>query len=540
MAKISNIILGVPTYDQDENQSGATVAITFNKPVNPQNIYLKLTSFDGDKIVTIEPIVQDFQDAYGDLSAIPEGEAQHLHFNISGLTPGEKYQYEIKARNNENILIENTGTEHSAITFNAAPTPGQQKKAKMILSADQEVMDLVHSIKLDDKGAKLLGLQLDQKELTTDIYQEIKARSPDIFLHAGDIMYGENFMPNGQVEKLADFREHTKGDFHDTVGDSLAGSYALRTLDDHDFGDNGASKLKFEADPRAYTNAINSFNEFWPVPSEVTDENRGLFYEVCFGDIGIWCLNNRIYSDEENGDLLGDVQFNWLKNSLEASSAKAKFIMSPLPLVMGKNPGEDYRANYVYWEKIVNLAADARITAFLCADSHNYSRSELKVKRHDNIVTIPQLLVGILGGKPQKLDDEERDLLPTPLLPANIPEEKKGLYDGSQVKAYYTGMPKPGSLTKVDALVRGHKKHRAFQDGKWNGQEVSKSEFGFSELDIDFDSNKMYTSLFLMKRKESKKPHFEDNAEYPLQAKVESLVSPSNSQSEKRASLRKA
>jgi len=46
------------------------------------------------------------------------------------------------------------------------------------------------------------------------------------------------------------------------------------------------------------------------------------------------------------------------------------------------------------------------------------------------------------------------------------------------------------------------------------------------------------TSLFLMKRKASKKPHFEEHAEYPLQAKVESTAASSGLSSEKRSGLR--
>ena len=225
----------------------------------------------------------------------------------------------------------------------------------------------------------------------------------------------------------------------------------------------------------------------------------------------------------KNGDLLGPKQLKWLEDSLKDSNEVAKFIVSPLPFVMGKNPQDDYRANHIVWDKILNIAADNRITAILCADSHNYSRTDIKVKRGNNEITIPQLLVGILGGKPQEITSDERQLLKTSTKPL-LPEFSDGItanYEASEVKAYYTPKPKPGGkaiLGDAGMALPGKKEYRAYKNGKWMGDKVIKSAYGFVDMKVDLKEGKLFTSLYLSKVKKGNKPYFQDEAEYPLKA----------------------
>ncbi|HRE31947.1 MAG TPA: hypothetical protein PLD88_08240, partial [Candidatus Berkiella sp.] len=210
----------------------------------------------------------------------------------------------------------------------------------------------------------------------------------------------------------------------------------------------------------------------------------------------------------------------WLAESLKKSTAKVKFLASPLPFMMGKSPTEDYRGNDHVWDKILNLVADARITGILCADSHNYSRTEIHVKNGDTETIIPQFLVGILGGKPQEISKEERKSLPKPLIP-KLSDDIKTQYDASEVKSYYTAIPKPaghGKMISGMGLLPGKSKYRAYQDGEWVGQKVEKSAYGFLDLDIDLEKNQVFTQLFLMKQGSNKKPFLQDKASYPLQA----------------------
>ncbi|MCS5712074.1 alkaline phosphatase D family protein [Candidatus Berkiella aquae] len=527
MIVLSTLILGKPVYEAEDKVS-VTLAATFEKPIDAQGVKLKVTSSTSSEQFIIAPVIADAVDQFSEVSSSSSSDAteplaSHLHFTMPHLKCNEAYTYQITKEGHEIVMAGNEvfpdPIPHTPVQFKAPPLPGQAKHIHLVVSADQEVIDVARWTKLDEKLSTALGLQQNQKTLTEQIYHEIALKKPDVFAHLGDLFHGETYVPVTTVRTLPEFQQAIEEDFHQTVRGALSSTCSYRILDDHDFGENDASRAKYEKDPRAYDNAINAFNEFFPVPMIPEDGNRGLFYEATYGDVTMWCLNNRLFQGE-NGDLLGDAQFQWLAESLKKSTAKVKFIVSPLPFVMGKNPTEDYRGNDHVWDKVLNLAADARITGILCADSHNYSRTDIHVKNGDTETIIPQFLVGILGGKPQEISTEERKSLPKPLLP-KLSADITTNYTDSEVKSYYTAIPKPGSHGKKISgmsLLPGKKKYRTFQDGKWIGENVEKSTYGFLDFDINLEEGKVFTQLFMMKQGGNKKPFFKDEATYPLQA----------------------
>jgi hypothetical protein len=157
----------------------------------------------------------------------------------------------------------------------------------------------------------------------------------------------------------------------------------------------------------------------------------------------------------------------------------------------------------------LKLFAEQNVTAIFAADSHNYSRTDLAIGLADRIVTIPQYIIGTLGGIPQTMSDEEIKVLPAPLLPKEIPGQD---YEGSEVKAYYTPIP------HISRIPLSHKdEQRAFKDGAWIGKNVEKGSFGGLDVHLDLERGTLITHLFLMKsHAKQKKPFFIDEAEYPL------------------------
>lgn len=528
MAVLSTLILGKPIYG-DEKKVALTVAATFQTPVDASEITLSLRSRTSDSPIIVTPIIADASEQFDSDLSLQDSKStvSHLHFIINGLACNEEYTYQI-IQEKGTVMIAGTDSDktpklHTPVTFRAPPAPDQVNELEFIVSADQEIIDVIHWTKFDEKVSKAFGLQMNQKELTALIYQKIQEKNPNVFFHMSDLFHGEHYVPVSTVKTLAQFRKAIDEDFHQTVGPTLRSTVSFRILDDHDLGENNASPQKYQADPRPYNNAINAFNEFFPVPTIPEDGHRGLFYEATYGDVTMWCLHNRLFQGI-HGDVLGEEQFAWLAESLKKSTAKVKFIVSPLPFVMGKNPTEDYRGNDHVWDKVLNLAADCRITGILCADSHNYSRTDIHVQRGDSEIIIPQFLVGILGGKPQAISSEERKSLPTPLIP-KLSNDITTRYDHSEVKAYYTAIPKPGGKGAISgmSLLPGKRKYRAFKEGEWVGEKVEKCAYGFLNLKIDIKKAQVFTQLYLMKKDQAKKPFLEDTATYPLQAQERKL-----------------
>lgn len=527
MAVLSTLILGKPVYEGD-NKVSVTLAATFQTPIPVSNVKLKVISVATNLPIWIEPKNADATDQFDptSLSNDKTSSGSHLHFNMSGLNCNEEYTYQIIHENNDvfmaGTVIDPTSKLHTPITFKAPPAQNQANAIHMIVSADQEVIDVAYWTQIDETVTKMFGLKVNQKELTTEIYREIKKRRPDLFVHMSDLIHGEHFVPPSSIKTLEQFRKAIDEDFHQTVRDSLGSILGLRLLDDHDLGKNNVSRKDYEADPRPYNNGINAFNEFFPVPTVPEDGNRGLFYKAQYGDVDLWCLHNRLFQGD-NGDVLGEEQFTWLAESMKKSTAKAKFIVTPLPFVMGKNPTEDYRGNAVVWDKILKLAVKWRISGIFSADSHNCSHTKIRVRTGDTEVTIPQFVVGILGGKPQEISRVERKLLPKPLMP--LSSDNTTSYDNSTVESYYTAIPKPGGKETISgmSLLPGKKKYRAFKNGKWVGEEVAKCAYGFLDVQIDLTNEKVYTNLYLMRQKQSSKPFLLDAGTYPLKAEMKRL-----------------
>lgn len=511
---VSTIILGNPEYTENGKVS-LTLAVTFAHDVDPNDLMLSLTMRGEPLPIALPGALKDGIDAYK--PGAQPATRRHLHFELKDLSPGAEYHYQLVSRTGEAIEVlpaigEVDKRPLGEKTFQAPPLPGQQNLIRFAISADQEIEDFIRRLKLDDWIAKKLDLGLHHGQITTEIYKHIAEMKPHVFLHLGDIFHDES-LDHPVVNTLTEFEEGIEKDFDRVVRDRVSGMVSARLEDDHDFGKNDSGAAYFRKHPERLVNATTAFTARWPVPTVAEDQHRGYFYQLHYGDITVWCLNNRVYKEAGQG-LLGAEQKAWLKNTLAASDARVKLIATPLPFVAGKKPQDDYRGNPEEWNELLKLFAEQHVTAIFAADSHDYSRTNLNIRLEDSVVTIPQYVVGTLGGIPQKMCKGEIAQLPKPLLPQGVDEEA---YEGSEVKAYYTPLSHPSKN-----LLNHHKEQRAFKDGDWIGKKVKKGAFGDLDVIFDLAEGKMFTSLYLTKQSQkhpSAKPFFEDRAEYPLEPK---------------------
>lgn len=532
MPHIATVILGVPQYHADTQRSSAKLAVTFEESVQADDLYLEVKVNGG--LYKIPGTVQDAKEAYpaqhahsDALDSSPATTGKHIHFLIQDLIPNEVFSYKLKSNSKQPIyespnILHGKATSHQATTVKAPPADDFEGKIRIGFGADQEIMDVIQAIKSDDKLAKVFGLSLDQSETTTQIYEILAQQNLDLFIHGGDLMYGENSLPKKMVTTLEEFRHHLYLDFHQIVRTALKQMYALRGLDDHDLGRNNASKQAVDEDPHAFENALNAFNEFFPVPTEEADQHRGSFFKTKFGPIEIWCLNNRLYHTEGQS-LLGDAQFNWLAETLSASTAKVKFVLTPLPLVMGKKPAEDHRGNAEAWLKLVNLLFDNNVNGVFSADIHARSRVDLVREVDGERKTMFQIISGALGGRPQSISKAERKQLPRPLLPEGLLEQEKAKFSASRVRSYYTPLHSPTDvplLGGIGILPLGKKKRRAYKEDAWVGKSYASGQYGVDLLEIDTKANTIHSSYIAVGKKGSKSV-FSDESSYPIQASIE-------------------
>lgn len=538
MPHIQTIILGNPNVDSVTNKARVTLAATFYDYVDTRDVTLSVITSEGESIINGE--AKDAVESYPDnqssssANAMPLSTyARHIHFQIDNLIPGDSFTYELKTSDPNEFITEpaikpNTPSlKHQSVTLRAPLAPDDDQAIKIAFGADQEVMDILRACKADDKLAKILGLNFDQSTLTAQLYQIIAQSKPDLFIHGGDLMFGENLVPYKMVKTLSDFREHIEADFHQLVGTALKGIYAARVLDDHDFGRNGVSNQDVKDDPHAIENAINAFNEFFPNPLTDEDGNRGLFGRIRFGQTEIWLLNNRYYHLDSQ-TLLGQAQFDWLKSTLAASDAAVKLVVTPLPLVMGKKPGEDYRGNADAWFELVNLLFEHRVNGVLSADIHARSRTDL-VREKDGVrQTMFQVISGTLGGRPQCISKAERKKLPLPLLPEGLTEEQAEMFKHSLVHTYYTPVKRPTDiplLGDVSILPFGKKSKRVYDvDQGWVGEKYASGKYGYESIQIDPRNNRI-TIDYIAHGEDSKKPFYIDHAEYLINPMVEDTLS---------------
>lgn len=510
MPRLMNIIPSNPQY-QDDNKVNFTVSTVFDEPVAPNDFVMHVKM--SDRVFEFEPVIVDpvESDPEQREGASSSAYGRYLRFNVEGLACNEELTFEIKHREDDEPL-------HETAQLKTPPAPNQKNHYRIVLGADQEILDLLRSCKLDDKAARLLKLNLDQSELTQIIYGNLMRENPDLFLHLGDMMHGEDDK-TPVVTNLKDFEYHFEEDFLKIVGHTLQSTMFHWAADDHDLGKNNREAFS-ETNQHAYNNSTNLFNAACGGPTDPIDGNRGLIKRMRYGDLEFFTVNNRFFSQvDDSAPSLGEVQKAWLRDSLANSDAKLKFVISPLPFFMGKKPGEDYRQNWVEWNECMEMfERTPGFVGVFTADSHDYSR--VTITRNGK--TFTQILDGTLGGKPQVVSHDEQQSIPIPLYPVGLPAEERAKYAGTQVEAYYTPHRYPSKHGKLISYVpglnkiAGDKNARAYADGKWQGKDVCSNAYGYTVLNIDVATKTMSIEKKLFTLKDHKKPLFSDKAVFAL------------------------
>lgn len=233
-----------------------------------------------------------------------------------------------------------------------------------------------------------------------DIFNVMNEQAPDFFLMVGDGIYADSACPAdtnipGAEEvatELTGFRDRYKYHLEDEAyANFLAQTPIYVTWDDHEIMDNFAAVTLNAVNPQMYADGRQAFFEYWPITE------GEIYRSFDYGNHAeFFLLDTRSYrnpivnwdTNPVNGapkTMLGENQINWLRESLSASDATWKFVVTSVPLsyptgfpqpqVDGRDGWANAGDRSGYETELMSLlyfieANDVENVVFLTADTH--------------------------------------------------------------------------------------------------------------------------------------------------------------------------
>ena len=472
MPRIKHILWGELTYkdgfkneepDIHDDRVCLTSSVMLHKKFSPADFELLLTP-----LIDEAPNTAQIRCA---LANIELDEANQivsqkiLHFRTPELLCHTDYRCDVLYQKKSILPASLSMLDGQDFIITTPPARQDPQPLNIALGGDQERFEQLGVF------GRLLGLNNERQ--TKKIYEHIEKQPKpyDVILHLGDLYNGEFyfsfsnlfrhnrhvFEPHVKSEEA--FSAHLRHDFFKPSKLAFArigaGFYPL--IDDHDTGKNSRKAITTQDERIVQQHMERAFHRHTLLPQFTTQTTDGYgkvttkhgrlgpYFKIRIGQHEIFMPHNRYtQTDDAPADafLLGEEQWQWLEASLNDSKASNKILLSPLPLVMGKNPAEDYRGHHEEWSRLLQLCRHHQIATILTADSHNFSHSEIWVRcfPDDEPWVVNHYLVGTLGGSSQKISAAELDSINQPNRMPLLPEDAefdRELYRGSRVLAYF-------------------------------------------------------------------------------------------------------
>lgn len=224
-------------------------------------------------------------------SPLPETDFT-LKFNLTELTPKTRYSYRAVVKGRK---------PGKPCQFVTAPIPEDPAAVTFVIGGD---------------------MRATYRPFT--IMEEMRSAEPDFFVFLGDTIYADS----GKVAfHLSDYWAKYRENRDEVTQRFLAETSVLVMWDNHE-----VDKESFPTHPRIHT-ARKAFFDYWPIRPDPQDPHR-LYRSFGWGQaVELFILDTRQYRDPSaNTTMLGAAQKQWLKDSLAASSATIKFIVTSVPI----------------------------------------------------------------------------------------------------------------------------------------------------------------------------------------------------------------
>ena len=270
-------------------------------------------------------------------------------FKLSGLNPNSKYRVRVSSREagSEDLVDQCRGT------FRTAPAVDSTVPVRFIVSTCQAVRSV-------DSGPDGHAA-----------YQKMLAFDPHFFVHTGDIVYYDKLPLAKTVEQARAKWNLMFGYGHNKRFHQQVSSYFMK--DDHD-------TLKNDCWPGQKYGKI-TFDEGLDIFREQVPMGDRTYRTFRWGkDVQIWMTENRDFrsantmKDSPEKTILGEQQKKWLMDSIVASDATYKFVISPGPIVGPDKKGKsDNHANDAFaheGRQLRDFLSKQKNTFVICGDRH--------------------------------------------------------------------------------------------------------------------------------------------------------------------------
>lgn len=217
----------------------------------------------------------------------------------------------------------------------------------------------------------------NRQNLPQPLWKPILADQPDLWIWMGDNIYGDS--PIMDTLKAKYDRQNSVADYQTLKSQTKV----IGIWDDHDYGINDGGK--FFAQKKASRDLMF---DFLGVPGNAPERSHeGAYSSHLYGKgedlVKVILLDaryfrdtleriNRVYQINENGEVLGDAQWNWLENELKNSPAKVNLIVSGIQMLPTEHAYEKWANFPKEREKLLDLIAKsgAKTPILLSGDRH--------------------------------------------------------------------------------------------------------------------------------------------------------------------------
>ncbi len=248
---------------------------------------------------------------------------------VTGLDPNTRYFYRVIFG-----IDEQSTNRGPTCSFKTLPGARSDAPVKFIVGSCMNYNKFMHG-KRGNASGPVTATSLD-KQLGFPSFASMAGIDPDFFVGTGDIVYYDN--PRRPAETVEQLRKcwHEQFRFPRMI-DFYAKVPAYWSKDDHDFrfndSDNGSDKLP------SPTTGIGLFREQLPIVAKDDRDSPTYRTHRINKHLQIWLTEGRDYrssnrmKDGPDKSLWGTEQLAWLKETLKASDAKWKIMITPTPMV---------------------------------------------------------------------------------------------------------------------------------------------------------------------------------------------------------------
>jgi alkaline phosphatase D len=257
---------------------------------------------------------------------------------LTNLQPGSQYFYQ---------AVYGTEPDRTQLgpicRFKTLPGPDSDTTVRFVMGSCMNYNKFMYGEEAKASGP--VTATAEDKRLGYPAFAAIAELQPDFFIGTGDIVYYDN--PKNDARTLPELRKCWHEQFRfPRIIDCLSQTSAYWSKDDHDFRFNDSDNLGDRL-PQPST-GIEVFREQLPI--HAADDRSSPTYRThrVNRDLQLWFSEGRDYrspnkmADGPQKSLWGEQQRQWLQDSLKASDARWKFLITPTPMV---GPDDSYKTD---------------------------------------------------------------------------------------------------------------------------------------------------------------------------------------------------